>query len=285
MSQRTLETTSVVRQQLNETVEAIRKQSQLKPRIGVILGSGLGGLSDAIEIETAIDYGDLPHMVQSTAPGHESKLLLGRLGDQPLVILSGRFHYYEGHQSDQIAYPVRLLQALGVEMVFITSIVGSMNPDMPPGTLVLLKDHINLMGLNPLFGPNDESLGPRFPDMSVPYDPELRKLAREVAAEQKLPLNEGVYIAVAGPNLETPAEYRFLRMIGADVVGMSVVPEVLTARHGGLKVMAVTVASDACIPETLQPANIEELLKVARETEPKLTALLTGVINRLDPSK
>ena len=197
-------------------------------------------------------------------------------------MLSGRFHCYEGYSPVQVTYPVRLVRALGAEILCITSIVGSMNPKMPPGSLVLLEDHINLMNVNPLVGPNDEGLGVRFPDMSAPYDEALRRLARDVAAEQGLPLTEGVYVAVLGPNLETRAEYRLLRQMGADVVGMSMVPEVIAARHGGLRVLAVTVVSDACIPEDLKPATVEELLRVAGEAEPKLTALLKGVLAGLD---
>jgi purine-nucleoside phosphorylase len=174
------------------------------------------------------------------------------------------------------------VRALGGEILIITSIVGSMNRQMPPGSLVLLEDHMNLMGMNPLIGPNDETLGPRFPDMSQPYDPALRKIALEVAAKERLPVREGVYVAVAGPNLETRAEYRMLRQIGADIVGMSVVPEVITARHAGLRVLAVCVVSDACIPEALKPATVEELLAVAAATEPKLTALLKEIIHRLE---
>jgi purine-nucleoside phosphorylase len=198
-----------------------------------------------------------------------------------LAVVAGRFHFYEGYSMAQVAFPVRLVQALGVDTVMLTSIVGSMNPQMPPGSLVLLEDHINLMGANPLIGPNDEAMGPRFPDMSAPYDPELMRIAMDVAAEQKIPLRSGVYVAVAGPNLETRTEYRFLRQIGADVVGMSMVPEVLTARHAGLRVLAIVVVSDACIPEQLKPASVEELLRVAAETEPQLTALVSGVIARL----
>ena len=185
----------------------------------------------------------------------------------------------------QVTYPIRLAHALGADTLMLTSIVGSMNSQMPAGSLVLLTDHINLMGANPLIGPNEESIGPRFPDMSEPYDPALRRLAQQVAKEQRLSLHEGVYVAVAGPNLETKAEYRFLRGLGADVVGMSMVPEVLVARHAGLRVLAITVVSDVCIPETLKPAVIEELLRVAAETEPKLTALLTGVISRMGPAR
>lgn len=276
-----LETTARLRQQLDETVQAVASRTRLRPHLGLVMGSGLGGLTASVSVDAEVDYAELPHMPRSTAPGHKGALVLGHLGAQPVAVLNGRFHFYEGHPPSHTSYPIRLLRALGAEMVFLTSIVGSMNRSMPPGSLVLLEDHINLMGMNPLIGPNDEALGPRFPDMSQPYDPDLRRLAKQVASEQGLPLSEGVYVAVAGPNLETRAEYRLLRQLGADVVGMSMVPEVITARHAGLRVLAVTVVSDACIPEELKPAAIEELLRVAMETEPKLTALLRGVIDRL----
>ena len=266
--------------QLDETLHAITTRTSFRPDIALIVGSGLGGLTTALQIDAEIDYADLPHVPQATAPGHEGKLVLGTLGSQRLAVLAGRFHYYEGYSMAQVTYPVRLVHALGAKVLILTSIVGSMNRQMPPGSLVLLNDHINLMGANPLTGPNDEAIGPRFPDMSEPYDAALRCLALQVAAESHLPLHEGVYVAVAGPNLETKTEYRFLRQIGADVVGMSMVPEVLVARHGGLRVLAITVVSDACIPEELKPASVEELLRVAAATEPKLTALLKGVIGR-----
>ncbi len=273
-------TASALRLALEETVQAIQARTQLRPSIALVLGSGLGGLTKSVRVETEIAYAAVPHLSKVTAPGHEGKLVLGTLGAQRVAVLSGRFHYYEGHSSSQISYPVRVVRAMGAQILILTSIVGSMNRAMPPGSLVMLEDHINLMGMNPLIGPNDESLGPRFPDMSAPYDPQLRRLALQVAKEQGIPLHEGVYVAVAGPNLETRAEYRFLRQIGADVVGMSMVPEVITACHAGLRVLAVTVVSDACIPEELKPASLEELLRVAGETEPKLTALLSGVIAR-----
>ena len=275
-----LETTSPLRVALEETLQAIAARSRLRPSIALVLGSGLGGLTKSVRVETEIDYADLPHLSKVTAPGHEGKLVLGTLGTQRVAVLCGRFHYYEGHSSSQISYPVRVVRAMGADILMLTSIVGSMNRQMPPGSLVMLEDHINLMGMNPLIGPNEETVGPRFPDMSQPYDQPLRRLAFQVAKEQGIPLHEGVYVAVAGPNLETRAEYRFLRQIGADVVGMSMVPEVITARHAGLRVLAVTVVSDACIPEDLKPASLEELLRVAGETEPKLTALLKGVIAR-----
>ncbi|MBI4003424.1 MAG: purine-nucleoside phosphorylase [Candidatus Omnitrophica bacterium] len=274
-------TSSPLHAALQDTVQAIQARSRLRPSIALVLGSGLGGLTKSIQVETEIEYADVPHVSKATAPGHEGKFVLGTIGTPRVVVLSGRFHFYEGHGPAQISYPVRVVHAMGAKILILTSIVGSMNRAMPPGSLVMLEDHINLMGMNPLIGPNDEAVGPRFPDMSEPYDPGLRRLAKQVASEQGIPLHEGVYVAVAGPNLETRAEYRFLRQIGADVVGMSVVPEVITARHAGLRVLAVTVVSDACIPEELKPASLEELLRVAGEAEPKLTTLLKGVIARL----
>ena len=276
-----LETTGQLRQQLEETLQVLSSRTRVRPTLGLIAGSGLGGLTSVLRVETEIDYAELPHLPPATAPGHEGKLVLGTMGSQRVAVLAGRFHFYEGYTMAQVTYPVRLVRALGAETLILTSIVGSMNRAMPPGSLVLLKDHINLMGANPLIGPNDETLGVRFPDMSEPYDPSLRRLALEVAARERIAMQEGVYVAVAGPNLETKAEYRFLRQIGADVVGMSTVPEVITARHAGLRVLAMTVVSDACIPEELKPASVEELLRVAAETEPRLTTVLHGVISRL----
>ena len=272
---------SALRRQLDETLAAVTARTAFRPEVGVILGSGLGGLTAALEVAAELDYAALPHLVPSTAPGHAGKLVLGTLAGRRVAVFAGRFHYYEGYTMAQIVYPVRLLKAWGAEAAYLTSIVGSMNPALPPGTLAVLTDHLNLMGANPLLGPNDETLGPRFPDMSEPYDPALRRLAHAVAAAEGIPLRDAVYAAVAGPNLETRAEYRMLRQLGADVVGMSMVPEVLAARHLGLRVLAVTVVSDACIPEDLRPADLEELLRIAAETAPHLTRLLTGVIRRL----
>jgi purine-nucleoside phosphorylase len=276
-----VETATILRQRLDESLRAIAQRTAAHPTIGVILGSGLGGLTSALDVEAAIDYEEIPNLPRASAPGHEGKLVIGSLGPQRLAVLAGRFHYYEGYSMTQVTYPVRLAWALGIRTLILTSIVGSMTRDMPPGSLVLLSDHINLMNANPLIGPNDETIGPRFPDMSEPYDPALRQLALDVARAQRIPLREGVYVALAGPNLETRAEYRMLRQMGADVVGMSMVPEVLVARHSGLRVLAVTVVSDACIPEELKPASVEELLRVAAATEPKLTTLLKGVISHL----
>lgn len=273
---------SSLQQHLQEAVAAIQAKTQHHPAIGLILGSGLGAVADGAQVTAQIDYRDIPHMPPATAPGHEGKLVLGQFGSLPVAILAGRFHFYEGYSMEKISFPVRLLKALGADTLLLTSIVGSMNPAMPPGSLVLLADHINWMGANPLIGPNDERLGPRFPDMSQPYDPVLRSLALAVARQCGIALKEGVYVAVAGPNLETRAEYRMLRQMGADVVGMSMVPEVLAARHGNMRVLAITVVSDLCLPDQLKPAVVEELLRVAAEAAPKLTAVLSGVIQRLE---
>ncbi len=275
------EASTELKNQIQETMEVIRRKTTLTPALALIVGSGLGALTASLRVEAEIDYTALPHMPRSTAPGHAGQLIVGTLDGQPVVVFSGRFHFYEGYTMAQVAYPVRLAQALGAKTLMITSIVGSMNRAMPPGTLVLLEDHINLMGANPLIGPNDETLGCRFPDMSEPYDPALRRLALAIAKKAKVPMREGVYVAVPGPNLETRAEYRFLRQIGSDVVGMSMVPEVITARHAGMRVLAIVVVSDACIPEELKPATEEELLRIAAQTEPKLTTVLRGVMQQM----
>lgn len=271
-----------LQQQIQEAAAAIGAKANHAPAVGLILGSGLGGVAESVQIKAQIDYRDIPHMPASTAPGHEGKLVLGNYGLLPVAVLAGRFHFYEGYSMEQVSFPVRLLKALGADTLILTSIVGSMNPAMPPGSLVVLEDHINLMGANPLIGPNNDRLGIRFPDMSEPYDPALRRLAHEAGAENNITLREGVYAAVAGPNLETRAEYRMLRQMGADVVGMSMVPEVLAARHAAMRVLAVVVVSDACLPDQLKPAVVEELLRIAAETAPKLTTVLSGVMGRLE---
>src|SRR3989338_6778644 len=226
----TVDTPAPLRRQLDETVRAIASRTAFRPTLGLIVGSGLGGMTKALHIEAEIPYADLPYMSEATAPGHEGKLVLGTLGRQRLGVLAGRLPYYEGDAIAQVTYPLPLIPAWGADPLVLTSIGGSMKAEMPTGSLVLLEDHVNLMGANPLLGPNDDALGPRFPDMSAPYDAGLRRLALQVATEQGIPLREGVYVAVAGPNLETRAEYRMLRQY-ADVIGMSVVPEVLVARH------------------------------------------------------
>lgn len=267
---------------IERAAEAIRARSRTRPSVGIILGTGLGDFADALEVEAKIPYKDIPGFAVSTVESHAGELHLGTLAGRPVAILKGRVHYYEGYTMQQVAFPVRVLKALGCGTLIITNAVGGMNPDMPPGTIVVTTDHINLMGDNPLIGPNDESLGPRFPDMSEPYARDLVALAERIALEQREPLQRAVFVAVPGPNLETAAEYRFLRWIGADVVGMSLVPENIVAVHGGQRVLAFNVVTDACLPDRLRPVDIPEILAVAGNAAPRLIRLVTEVVRRLD---
>lgn len=269
------------RERIAATAQAVRRRFGRPVEVAIILGTGLGALADEIDVEVAIDYGDLPNFPLSTVETHRGRLLCGTLAGRTVVAMQGRFHRYEGYTLQQVTFPVRVLQALGAGTLVVSNACGGMHPLWAPGDLMLISDHINLLGDNPLIGPNDDTLGPRFPDMSEPYDPALRALAREVAAAQGVTLREGVYVAVQGPNLETRAEYRFLRQVGADVVGMSTVPEVIVARHGGMRVLGLSIITDQCLPDALQPASVEEIIRVARSAEPKLTAVVRGVVGRL----
>lgn len=264
-----------------ESVAAIRGRTQAAPGIGIILGTGLGGLAARIHVDCAIEYADIPHFPLSTVESHTGRLLVGTLGGKPVVAMQGRFHRYEGYTLQQVTFPVRVMKALGVGTLVVSNACGGMNPLWEPGDLMLMADHINLIGENPLTGPNDDALGPRFPDMSQPYDHALQLLAREVALEGKIPLRSGVYVAVAGPNLETRAEYRMLRMMGADVVGMSTVPEVIVARHGGMRVLGISIITDACLPDALEEADIATIIATAGRAEPNLTRLVEGVVARM----
>jgi len=271
--------------QIEEAAAVLRARSALRPEVGIVLGTGLGDFADALELETVVPFAEIPHFPVSTVESHAGELHLGRLAGRPVAIMKGRVHYYEGYAMRQVGFPVRVLKAIGCGTLVITNAVGGMNPDMPPGTIVVTTDHINLMGDNPLIGPNDDELGPRFPDMSEPYARPLVVLAEQVALELRIPLQRGVLVAVPGPNLETAAEYRFLRWIGADIVGMSLVPENLAAVHGGQRVLALNVVTDACLPDALKPASIPEILAVAGRTAPSLIRLVTEVIRRLDDAK
>jgi purine-nucleoside phosphorylase len=268
-------------EQIDAAVQAVRARTAVQPRIGIILGTGLGGLAHRIQVETAIPYEEIPGFPLSTVESHTGRLLLGTLGGKPVVAMQGRFHRYEGYTLQQAAFPVRVMRALGADTLLVSNACGGMNPFWGPGDLVLIADHINLLGENPLTGANVDALGPRFPDMSAPYDPALQALAVEVALERKITLRRGVYVAVAGPNLETRAEYRMLRMMGADVVGMSTVPEVIVAVHGGMRVMGVSIITDQCLPDALEPADITRIIATAGAAEPGLTALVEGVVERL----
>lgn len=249
-----------------------------EPDVAIILGTGLGGLADAIEVEVAIPYSDVPGFPIPTVESHKGRLLFGKLGGKRIVAMQGRFHAYEGYSLQQVTFPVRVMRALGAETLIVSNACGGMNPLWERGDLMLIADHINLLGDNPLVGPNDSSLGQRFPDMSAVYDAELRSVARRVAAEKGLTLREGVYVAVAGPNLETRAEYRMLRTMGADVVGMSTVPEVIVGVHGGMRVLGISIITDLCLPDALEEASMEEIVAAANEAEPKLVALMRGVL-------
>jgi purine-nucleoside phosphorylase len=270
---------------LSERIDAaaavVRERTTLRPEVGIILGTGLGGLAREITVEAEIPYGDLPGFPLSTVESHAGRLLLGRLRGRPVVAMQGRFHRYEGYDLQQVTFPVRVLAALGARVLAVSNACGGMHPLWHPGDLVLLSDHINLLGDNPLVGPNDDRLGPRFPDMSEPYDRGLRALAREVALEQGITLREGVYVAVPGPNLETRSEYRMLRGIGADVVGMSTVPEVIVAVHSKLRVLGFSVVTDMCLPDALKPVSHEEIVAVANEAERKLRLVVRRVVEAL----
>lgn len=251
------------------------------PDAAIILGTGLGGLARAIKDQTTVEYADIPGFPLSTVESHAGRLLVGTLAGRRVIAMQGRFHKYEGYSLQQVTFPVRVLHALGATTLVVSNACGGLRADWNAGDLMLITDHLNFIGDNPLVGPNDDSLGPRFPDMSEPYDKALCALARSVASTKAFPLREGVYVAVAGPNLETRAEYRMLRALGADVVGMSTVPEVIVAKHAGMRVMGLSIITDMCIPETLEPASLEKILAVAAKAEPNLTALVTGVVERL----
>ncbi len=259
----------------------VRTRTSLKPGVGIILGTGLGALAEEIDVEASIPYEEIPGFPLSTVETHAGRLLLGRLGQQPVVAMQGRFHRYEGYGLADVTFPVRVLRALGATTLVVSNACGGMNPLWGPGDLVLLSDHINLLGDNPLVGSNDERLGARFPDMSAPYDPELRALTRAVALELGIVLREGVYVAVPGPSLETRAEYRMLRTLGADVVGMSTVPEVIVAVHSGMRALGISIITDQCLPDALEPADIGRIIATAGRAEPSLSRLIRGLVERL----
>ena len=270
-----------LRKKINETKAAIKKQVSLKPTIGIILGTGLGELVKEIKGKKSIPYDSLPNFPVSTVESHESQLVFGRIGSKNVVAMQGRFHYYEGYSMKEVTFPVRVMKALGIKTLIVSNACGGMNPQFKAGDLMVITDHINLIGDNPLIGPNDEKLGPRFPDMIEPYSEKLIDLIEKVALEERIPIKHGVYVAVAGPNLETRAEYRFLRTIGADAVGMSTVPEVIVAVHAGLQVLGISCITDECLADALKPANIEMILKVAAEAEPKLSRLISKTIRSM----
>jgi purine-nucleoside phosphorylase len=266
---------------IEETVNFLRNKTKAQPVIGIILGTGLGALVKDIDIELVIPYEEIPNFPISTVEFHAGKLIFGMLANKSIVAMQGRFHLYEGYTMKQITFPVRVMKFLGVKTLIVSNACGGIHADMKPGSIMLMDDHINLLGDNPLIGENDNSLGPRFPDMSEPYSRDLIRLAEKIAKEEKLEIKKGVYAALSGPSLETAAEYRFLRTIGADVVGMSTIPEDIVAVHMGMQVLGLSVVTDACVPEELKPANIPEIIRIAKETEPRLTLLIRKVVEQL----
>ena len=248
---------------------------------GIILGSGLGNLVNEINIELTIPYQEIPHFPLSTVEGHSGKLIYGTLGNKKVLAMQGRFHYYEGYDMKQVTFPVRVMKELGIKNLIISNAAGGMNDDFEIGELMVINDHINLFPENPLRGKNDPNLGVRFPDMCFPYDRELLKIAQEVALEERIRCHKGVFVAVSGPNLETRAEYRFLRQAGADVVGMSTVPEVIVAVHSGLKTLGISIITDMCLPDALEPVKLEEIIATANEAEKKLRVLVTNIVRKI----
>lgn len=264
--------------QIQDACQFIRHQWDQKLHAGIILGTGLGPLVDQIEVAASIEYESIPHFPKSTATSHRGRLVCGNLCGLPVMAMEGRFHMYEGYPLKQITLPVRVMQALGAELLIVSNAAGGMNPYYRDGDIVVIEDHINLMGDNPLIGINDDRLGPRFPDMSEPYDLKLVDEALAIARREDIVAHKGVFVAVAGPNLETRAEYRFLRAIGADVVGMSTVPEVIVAVHCGLKTVGLSVITDMCLPDALKPVDVPKIIATANAAEPHLRALVTGVL-------
>ena len=266
--------------QIQDASKAIRERWSGAPRVGIILGTGLGSLAEQIETEAVLDYEDIPHFPRSTAVSHTGQLVCGQIQGVTVAAMEGRFHAYEGYSHQQITFPVRVMKALGADLLIVSNACGGMNPQHSKGDILVIEDHINLMNGNPLIGVNDDDLGPRFPDMYAPYNPELIDAALEIARQENFAAHKGVYVAVTGPNLETRAEYRFLRGIGADVVGMSTVPEVIVAVHSGMRVLGLSIITDLCLPDALQPVDIDDILATAAKAEPNLRKIVLGVLAR-----
>lgn len=265
---------------VQEASRTVRSKWSDTPTVGLVLGTGLGALAREIASATNIPYPEIPYFPRSTVESHKGQLVCGTLVGHSVIAMEGRFHAYEGYTASQVTFPIRVMKELGCKLLVVSNAAGGLNPQFEKGDLIVIEDHINLMGINPLIGPNDDRLGPRFPDMIEPYDRQLQDLALRVALEQNIVAHRGVYAAVTGPNLETRAEYRFLRAIGADVIGMSTIPEVLVAVHAGLKVLGFSIATDMCLPDALEPVKIEEILAVANQAEAKLRTIVKGVLER-----
>jgi len=263
---------------IQDACDKIRDEFATTPRVGIILGTGLGRIVEEIEIDATIDYADIPHFPTATATSHRGRLVCGSLAGVPVIAMEGRFHLYEGYELKQITLPVRVFQALGAELMVVSNACGGLNPYYNAGDIMVIEDQINLLGDNPLIGINDDRLGPRFPDMCEPYDQQWIDRTIKIGRDAGIGIHKGVFVAVAGPNLETRAEYRFLRMIGADVVGMSTVPETIVAVHCGLKTVGLSVITDMCLPDALQPANVDEIIATADRAAPDLVAIVKGIV-------
>jgi len=276
---------AIAKKQIDQAVEYIRTKVSQEYPVGIILGTGLQGLTESMQIVESVPYQKIPGFVNPTVEMHGGELLFARLAGKHVVCMKGRFHFYEGYSMDQITFPVRVMRALGAKTLIVSNVAGTVQPDFRAGSLMMIEDHINLLGQNPLIGPNDESLGPRWPDMSDPYTKELREIALQAAKEAGIHLHEGVYACMSGPNLETRAEYRMLQRIGADVIGMSTVPEVITAVHAGMSVLGFSVITDECYPDSLEPAELQKILAHAAAAEPLLVQIITGVLRKIGHSK
>ena len=267
---------------VSEAARALkRRMGTFRPRVGIVLGTGLGGVAKRIRAKGRLPYDKVPHFPSSTVQGHSGRLVWGTLDGTPVIAMEGRFHVYEGHSLESITLPIRVMKALGAKTLLVSNACGGLNPQFQAGDIMLIEDHINLMGVNPLIGPNDERLGPRFPDMSEPYDLALLAKAEKAALKHGIGTHRGVYVAVSGPNLETRAEYRMLRGMAADVVGMSTVPEVIVAVHAGMKVLGLSIVTDRCLPDALKPTTLAEIIHVANTAEPKLTRIVQEVVRGL----
>jgi purine-nucleoside phosphorylase len=275
------DTVEEFRAKRDEAVTFINEETDFQPEYLLILGTGLGQLADEIEAQHVISYDEIPHFPVSTVESHAGKLIFGKLGGKDVVAMQGRFHYYEGYTMQQIAFPVRVVKAIGAQTLLVSNACGGLNTNFSRGDIMLITDHINFLGDNPLIGPNDDELGPRFPDMSEPYTERLLELAENVALENAIKMHQGVYLAVTGPMLETKAEYRYMRQLGADVVGMSTVPEVISAVHMGMDVLGISVITDECFPDALEPVDIEDVLAAAAMAEPKMSQVIINVLERL----
>jgi purine-nucleoside phosphorylase len=268
-------------QKFEETVKYIQSKTSVKPTIGIILGTGLGGLVKEITIIDEIPYTEIPHFPVSTVQSHSGKLIFGELGGKHVVAMQGRFHFYEGYTMQEVTFPVRVMKFLGIERLFLSNASGGVNPDFEIGEIMVINDHINLFPAHPLIGKNFDDLGPRFPDMSEPYDHSMIKLARDIAGELNIRIAEGVYAGLTGPTLETPAEYKYVRIIGADTVGMSTVPEVIVARHMSIPCFAISIITDLGVPGKIQEVSVEDVIEVANKQEPKMTAIMRELISRV----